>query len=157
MINQSPVERARRLNLLDGIPVVVSIKSPCWIWTRRPSMNGYGRIGITGLAHRASYEAFVGPIPSGLHIDHLCRVRRCVNPAHLEPVTCKENILRGESPEAKFARQTHCKDGHPFDVHARRLSDGRPYGRSCKRCDARRSRESRARIKARETGAEIVQ
>lgn len=73
----------------------------CWIWTAGVGNHGYGRLRkrvgdntIEILAHRYSYERFVGPIPDGLTIDHLCRVRRCVNPMHLEPVTRAENTLR---------------------------------------------------------------
>ena len=73
----------------------------CWLWTAALK-NGYGRITMMNpkrktAAHRVSYEAFVGPIPEGLTLDHLCRVRCCVNPAHLEPVTMRENIMRGTS------------------------------------------------------------
>jgi len=75
----------------------------CWIWNGGVGAGGYGAFGsydeaddpITVRAHRYAYEALVGPIPAGLVLDHLCRVRRCVNPAHLEPVTNAENIRRG--------------------------------------------------------------
>jgi endogenous inhibitor of DNA gyrase (YacG/DUF329 family) len=71
--------------------------SDCWLWTGS-TRGGYGRFKIatvTQEAHRASYELYVGPIPDGLQLDHLCRNRSCINPAHLEPVTCAENIRRG--------------------------------------------------------------
>ena len=101
----------------------VEFTDPCWIWKGNRSAWGYGRF-FTGktiggnprfvYAHRWSYEYFVGPIPIGLQVDHLCRVHSCVNPGHLEPVTLRDNILRGVSITAKHSRQTHCVNGHPF-------------------------------------------
>lgn len=86
----------------------------CWIWTARIARDGYGRFGIGGrlkIAHRVAYELEVGPIPEGLILDHLCRVRPCVRPSHLEPVTNRENVLRG----IKGILTTHCPAGHPYD------------------------------------------
>ena len=86
----------------------------CWNWTAC-THQGYGRFNHNGsavLAHRLSYELLVGPVPTGLTLDHLCRNRKCVNPAHLEPVTRGENVLRGESLQAQNARKTHCPRGH---------------------------------------------
>lgn len=87
----------------------------CWEWQGRIAPTGYGcffygRIdgkNTMGLAHRFSYEAYRGPIPAGLHIDHLCRNRACVNPAHLEPVTCRENVARGSVPNGETCRRGH--------------------------------------------------
>lgn len=76
----------------------VEDESGCWLWVGECNDNGYGRFSVKGrkvYAHRSSYEIHVGPIPEGLHIDHLCRVRNCVNPEHLEPVTRSENVRRG--------------------------------------------------------------
>ena len=88
----------------------------CWIWTATINRGGYGmfRDGKMKNAHRVSYEIIKGPIPEGLFLDHICRVRHCVNPDHLEPVTNKENVLRGESICAKNKLKTHCKRGHEF-------------------------------------------
>jgi len=85
----------------------------CWLWRGSQSRGGYGRYNET-LAHRVAYELFVGSIPEGLTLDHLCRVRHCVNPEHLEPVTLGENLRRGESFSAVNARKTHCPRGHPL-------------------------------------------
>jgi hypothetical protein len=87
----------------------------CWNWRRYKDKDGYGNIRLnTKLlrAHRASYEAFVGPILPGLTIDHLCRNTSCVNPQHLEPVTRHENLMRSNAPAAINAAKTHCLKGH---------------------------------------------
>ena len=109
----------------------------CWLWTASTT-NGYGKIHSGGrsrkmlLAHRVAYEMLVGPIPEGMHLDHLCRVILCVNPKHLEPVTLQENVLRGENFIAKRARQTECLRGHPLSgANLRTNSNGH---RSCKIC-----------------------
>lgn len=90
-------------------------KEGCWVWNRGIS-NGYGGIHINGkyrVAHRVVYELLKGPIPKNLTLDHLCRNRACINPNHLEPVTMKENILRGIGIAAVNARKTSCaRSGH---------------------------------------------
>lgn len=86
----------------------------CWEWTAVTS-NGYGQMKVAGknrYAHRLSYEWYVGEIPEGLTIDHLCRNRRCVNPGHLEPVTQRENIARGVGSAAIALRTGRCCRGH---------------------------------------------
>lgn len=138
----------------------------CWLWTGTRK-NGYGRLNavIDGqhqclLAHRVVYESLVGPVPDGLTLDHRCRVRACVNPAHLEPVTMKENILRGESAGARNAVKTHCPKGHPYspeNTAVRRFPQRRKdhsiryvMGRICRACaPSHRSPEARARRSAR--------
>lgn len=111
----------------------------CWRWGQALLSNGYGYAkGEVGkarrLAHRLSYEAFVGAIPEGLQIDHLCRVRDCVNPAHLEPVTCRINVLRGEGITARNAAVTHCPKGHAYTVENTKKE--RNGSRKCRQCVA---------------------
>lgn len=91
--------------------------SGCWNWTHSCYRNGYAKMAIKAkayLAHRKFYEHYVGPIPDGLQIDHLCRNRKCVNPKHLEPVTQQENINRGVAVPVINRAKTHCFRGHPF-------------------------------------------
>ncbi len=89
----------------------------CWLWKASTDKDGYGTVywnGATKGAHRIAYELSVGPIPPGLTLDHYCRTPACVNPAHLEPVTNRVNVLRGVGASAQFARRTHCRNGHPL-------------------------------------------
>ena len=93
LIEQSvPVAAARKLGR--------SQDTNCWVWYGELNRNGYGRVWVQGkrlMAHRVVYESTRGPIPDGMVLDHLCRNRRCCNPDHLEPVTVKENTLRGQA------------------------------------------------------------
>lgn len=119
----------------------------CWIWTgaRTEQRGGYGQACVPGRkvrpAHQVVYELAVGPVPDGCELDHLCRVHECVNPAHLEPVTHRENVLRGESPVAARAAQTHCTRGHEFTPENTGPNSG---GRRCRRCHREREAARRA-------------
>lgn len=116
----------------------------CWLWTAG-KQGGYGLFGVRGrarLAHRVAYESLVGPIPDKLTLDHLCRVRNCVNPAHLEPCTIAENSRRSPLTLVGLnAVKTQCPQGHPYDAVDRRGD------RYCKTCHNRRNREWRARVR----------
>jgi len=116
-------------------PIKAKIKTPCWYWGGTIYSTGYAVKKLNGrrfLVHREIYQAIFGPIPTGKQLDHLCRHRSCVNPFHLEPVTVKENVLRGEGPTARHARKTHCVKGHALTgSNLYRRPRG---GRSCKRC-----------------------
>lgn len=99
----------------------------CWPWQAKLTAAGYGQFwpshGVGVYAHRWAYELAHGPIPAGLDIDHLCRTPACTNPFHLEAVTHRENVLRGDAPPAKAARQTHCVNGHPFSPENTRVNE----------------------------------
>ncbi len=109
----------------------------CWVWTGAHQSGGYGVFGAsTGkatLAHRYAYEALRVDIPVGLHLDHLCRVRSCVNPWHLEPVTSRVNTLRGGSPTASNAARSVCRRGHEFNDENTLNLNGRRHCRACGR------------------------
>jgi len=117
----------------------------CWVWTGGGA-RGYGQIRIDGRTqsvHRLSYELLKGPIPPGLHLDHKCRVRPCWNPEHLEPVTNKENILRGNGPSAHNAKRTHCINGHTLTGDNLYLYPG-DGSRKCKECKRQRDKTREA-------------
>lgn len=108
--------------------------SGCWQWTGYVTHHGYGQMRIDGryiAAHRVSYELLVGPISDGLVIDHLCRNTRCVNPAHLEPVTQAVNVARSMNPRAVAHRENRCLRGHPFTPENTKWQQGRRCCRIC--------------------------
>ncbi len=125
--------------------------SGCWQWLGALSgigahdAGGYAQLrkkGKTLYAHRYAYLALHGPIDDGMHLDHLCRNRSCVNPLHLEPVTCRENLLRGTGTGARNATKTHCPKGHPLadeNLIIATKSNGRT-SRKCRACHNDRQR-----------------
>jgi hypothetical protein len=135
---------------LEALLAARTVKTAtCWLYQGPTNGRGYGQVfagGRRAYAHRLSYELNCGPIPADKELDHLCRVRNCVRPSHLEPVTHRENTLRGHTIAARRAAQTACIHGHPFDVaNTLVLRDGT---RSCRACRARRMREIRAAARA---------
>lgn len=108
----------------------------CWLWTGSLASGGYGSFNYKYKhyrAHRLSYEQIRGEIPKGLVLDHLCRVRSCVNPDHLEAVTHRVNILRGIGGSAVNAKKTHCKNGHLLSGDNLRNRLTVPW-RECRQC-----------------------
>lgn len=140
---QTPQERFwAKVDKNGPVPEYKPELGPCWIWQGAPKREGYGEFHFEGrkqYAHRLSYQWSVRPIPDGLHIDHLCRVRICVNPAHLEPVTTLENTMRGDGPRLTGERGRtlpKCKHGHEFTEENTLWSqraNGR-WRRQCKQC-----------------------
>lgn len=103
----------KKVNKNGQIPQYRPDLGPCWIWTAGLDSKGYASFDAKQ-GYVFSYEWENGPIPEGLEHDHLCRVRKCVRPSHLEPVNSSVNILRGQGPAALNARKTHCIRGHEF-------------------------------------------
>ncbi len=97
--------------------LAINLDAPCWLFGGAITRNGYGQVrrkGVTLYAHRYMWTLMRGPIPAGMQIDHLCRVRHCINPQHMEVVTHRENLRRGEGITARLARKTHCPHGHEY-------------------------------------------
>ena len=113
----------------------VVITETCWLWTGAPNESGYAQFRVNGrftYVHRWSYETFVGPIPAGMQIDHLCRTPLCVRPSHLEVTTPRENTLRSTGLGAVHAAATHCPQGHPYDQANTYVRADR--SRTCRAC-----------------------
>lgn len=142
------METPRKPQRLRNAPVIDrlmfrTIVDPdgCWLWQGSTNGKGYGHIrsdmgGPIVAVHRVAYEHHHGPIPAGLEIDHLCKVRNCVRPDHLEAVTHAENVARTDR------RATHCKHGHPFSPDNTKL-DKRGM-QTCRTCGRERMRAWRA-------------
>lgn len=129
---------------------------PCWIWLGNKSKKGYGLWSTgdqnhrtTSSVHTVLYEKLVGPVPDGLELDHLCRMRACCNPMHLEPVTGSVNVRRGDGPSLLVARNksraeaiTYCPQGHPYDERNTYVTKSK--SRVCRACRALSCRDWRA-------------
>lgn len=128
----------------DRVEARIWVKPGCWEWLGAELPSGYARFNHRcddGVwrprpAHRVIYELFIAPVPTGMVLDHLCRNRRCVNPGHLEPVTNRENILRGTGFAARHARKTRCPRGHEYTEENTYVDRGGM--RHCRACDAER-------------------
>lgn len=131
----------------------VNFTAGCWRWTAAKSWNGYGQFGIVTrkivYAHRLSYEWVHGPIPEGLTLDHLCRVRECIRPDHLEAVTLKVNLHRGNTITARNAAKTHCAKGHPYSEENTIRQPAHPTHRRCRTCTKEHKRNESLKLKAR--------
>lgn len=139
-----------RIRLVNNIIV----NNGCWIWQGSKNKGGYGLSFIfennqsrTIFAHRLSYEVFIGVIPKGLVIDHLCRNRSCINPEHLEPVTVKINTNRGIGSWANRLPRTYCKYGHKLTKLNTRYTSDKPGYKICRICAAKANKEYRLRRK----------
>ena len=123
----------------------------CWVWLGAMAQHGYGLYNHR-YAHIVLWEIHNGPVPDGLELDHLCRNRRCVNPRHLEPVTHRENILRGASPKAVTWRTGICGRGHEPDwIHNKRTGK-----RCCRECTQLANRAFYARHGERRRAASLA-
>jgi hypothetical protein len=140
--DRTPEERFWSFVDKDGpVPDYESLLGPCWVWTGGLS-EGYGAFSLDGRqikAHIVAYRWLVGEVPEGCELDHLCRVRRCCNPAHLEPVSHLINVHRGVSPWAINAAKMNCGTcGWPYNEENTYMYEGE---RHCRNCARRRTRE----------------
>lgn len=142
ILKRAGVRMPRSMTVRERIEAGVDLRwlghaTRCWIWNRGLTQCGYGYLSVDGRkvrAHRAAFEAFRGPIPSGLVIDHLCRNPSCVNPDHLESVTTGENVRRGLLADLSYRRDpiTHCPRGHKYTpANSHFSASGK---RSCRKC-----------------------
>ncbi len=127
-------------------------ENDCWLWLGASDDRGYGRWNHR-YAHRLSYELYVGPIPHGLEVDHLCRVKGCFNPAHLEAVSAQENVLRSFRATHRAFIENCCPRGHEYTPENTYRKPSRPNKRECRACNNERSRRNRARARANRVAA----
>lgn len=126
--------------------ILVNQNTGCWEWQGVKTNGGYGMVCYkykTHIAHRFFYKALVGSIPEGLELDHLCRVRNCVNPNYLEPVTHQENCRRGTQGDWQ-KQKTHCPQGHEYTLENTYIHSGK---RQCKTCSYHRLKRNREAAK----------
>lgn len=136
------LSRSNKTRFLEGISI--DKNGGCWQWTWPADRGGYARFkaaGVREMVHRLAYRLFIGAIPHGLTIDHLCRNRVCVRPDHLEAVSMRTNVIRGDTITGRNHRKTHCPRGHAYDLlNTYRDPSGR---RHCIICERARSVDRR--------------
>ena len=152
---QDPINRFwPKVNKSGPIPAARPELGPCWLWTKGLSTAGYGQFYILredgrpthAQAHRWVWEEEQGPLDKSIHLDHLCRVRNCVRQSHLEPVTVKENLLRGENPKQVTHRTKICQNGHRIEGDNAYSWTSKKRGYTMTRCrTCRRERERSAK------------
>ena len=154
LLGERPNAPQRIKDLLrELVPVDGPLQTACWCHPKAKSGKGadaagggYGTVVLAGkkiTAHQALYQFFVGPVPDGLELDHLCRVRPCANPLHIEAVTHTENVLRGDHHKRRL---THCPAGHPYSGDNLYIN---PSGRRlCRECRRQQKRARRQQAKA---------
>lgn len=136
--------------------ICVDESTGCWRWEASTSHDGYGRMVVGSrltkrhwkYTHRLMFEHFYGDVPYGLVLDHLCKNRACCNPSHLEAVSQRENLLRGDGVTADRAAQTHCVRGHEFTPENTRIASN-----GCRKCRACATMHSRNRNRSRRAEA----
>jgi hypothetical protein len=149
-LRATPQEQRQAPTLRERILAKVVIdENGCWIWQGHIGPKGYGQVrglGGTRPAHQSAYEQWKGPLPKGTEPDHLCKVRSCVNPDHLEAVSHHENLHRGDTLTARNAAKTHCPQRHPYagDNLIIRICRNGTLGRVCRTC---RDEKNRARYR----------
>lgn len=154
-----PIEPAMALAALPTLLAKVELQpgsgppqGRCWLWRGHRIKEGYGRVHVGDsmrLVHRLMWVACAGrDIPAGLTADHLCRQRSCINPFHLQMVSQRVNIMRGENFAASNARRTHCPRGHLYADGNLTPSELKKGGRACLTCSREKGREQAALISA---------
>lgn len=136
------------MDLVERRAMVVNTDD-CWVYAGAIYPNGYGRVDVnvggcstSRRAHRIMYESIVGEIPEGLVMDHLCRVRLCINPDHLEPVTHAENSRRGIPGVNHNSLKTFCAQGHEFDQENTYRHGGKRLCRKCRAAFAKKRNDA---------------